>query len=96
MSGDGRVMADFNRRNGRFTRSDAVEKVLLVVGRGVKLDLAQFSGQVFALLPGGIRGVKSSTIYPHPAFGANPFHAHLDVGIAASQRGLEHRAQIPV
>src|ERR1700733_10145942 len=43
MTGNRRVMSDFNRSNGRLAGSYAVEKVLLVAGRGVELDLAQFS-----------------------------------------------------
>src|ERR1019366_10199425 len=48
VTGNGRVMPDFNGRNGRLARSYAVKKVLLVIGGGVELHFAQLPGQVFA------------------------------------------------
>src|SRR4051794_6747664 len=79
MSRNGRVMSDLHRRDGALARPDAIQEVLLVIGRGVELHLAQLSGEVLALLPRRVGAVKSLAIHPYPALGANPLHAGLDV-----------------
>src|ERR1700749_3062645 len=51
MSWDCRVVPDFDRRNGCLPSSHTVQKILLMIGRGVELHLAQLSRKVLSLLP---------------------------------------------
>src|SRR6185503_18395304 len=74
-------------------RPNAIKEVLHVIGRRIKLHFAEFARQVFALLPRRIRRVESAAIDPNPAFAADPFHAALDVGMAA-RKGHGHALRI--
>ena len=76
-------MRRLHRRDGRLAGFYAVNEVALVVGGFVELHLAHFFRQRLEIVPLGLGTLKSSTIHPDPAFGADPFGAALDVGMSA-------------
>src|SRR5438093_211848 len=81
MARNGRMVRGFYRGNGWFSRFYAIEEITLMIVRTVQFDLVFFLGNL--LEPIQIRGIKVSSINPHPTISADPFCTHLNIVVAS-------------
>src|SRR6266478_6665448 len=76
------MMRDFDGRDRRLARLDAINEVAVVAFSLIDHDFAFFRRQGTALTESGIGSFKAAAINPHPTVTANPLGAAANVAVS--------------